>query len=76
MFSVNEYYRLNRMAIKTTRHIQRFEALEDARTCADTAYREISRIPESEAVWVGVLDESKEAIVYSQPEKPSSETMP
>ncbi len=74
MFSVSEYYRYNRICAKTTRHIQRFEALEDARTCADTAYREISRIPESEAVWVGVLDETKNRIVYSQPEEPSAKT--
>jgi hypothetical protein len=76
MFSVNEYYRFNKFAAKTTRHLQKFASLEDARACADDAYREISRIPESEAVWIGVLDEAKGAIVYSQPEKPFSETTP
>lgn len=74
MFSVNEYHRFNKIFARTTRHIQRFDALENARSCADNAYREISRIPESEAVWVGVLDETKNKIVYSQPEEPFTKT--
>ena len=40
------------------------------RLFADGVYQEIKRIPESEAVFVGVLDEDKGKMMYTQPEEP------
>ena len=74
MFSVDEYYCFNRKYSKSTRHLQRFFALEEAKAFAESIYREIRRIPESEAVWIGVMDESKGRLVYSQPEEPFTKT--
>ncbi|MES2460231.1 MAG: hypothetical protein V4671_06590 [Armatimonadota bacterium] len=70
MFSVNEYYWFSakKTFAKTTRCIQRFSTLDEARVLADSTYSEVSRIPESESVWIGVMDESAGRIVYSQPE--------
>ncbi len=70
MFSVDEYYRFNKICSRTTRHLQRFLALEEAKAFAESAYQEVRRVPESEAVWIGVMDESKGRLVYSQPEEP------
>lgn len=72
MFSVNEYYQFNKVAAKTTRHIQKFSTLEEAKTCADSAYQAVRCIPESEAVWIGVMDESRSVMVYTQPGEPTS----
>jgi hypothetical protein len=76
MFSVGEYYTFgrNKTYAKWTRHLQRFSTLEEARAFADSAYQEVSRVPESEAVWIGVMDETKGQMVYSQPEEPFSKT--
>ena len=74
MFSVDEYYSFSKTYARTTRHVQRLSTLEEAKSLADSVYREVSRIPESEAVWIGVMDESKGRIVYSQPTEPFSKT--
>jgi hypothetical protein len=74
MFSVDEYYLFSKTYARTTRHVQRLSTLEEAKALADSVYREVSRIPESEAVWIGVMDESKGRVVYSQPTEPFSKT--
>jgi hypothetical protein len=76
MFSVDEYYSFGKTYAKTTRHLQRFATLEEAKAAADRAYQDVSRIPESEAVWIGVMDELKSSLVYSQPEEPFSKANP
>jgi hypothetical protein len=70
MFSVDEYYRFTKTFSKTTRHLQRFSELEEAKRFATSAYQEIKVVPESEAVWLGIKDETKGQIIYTQPEDP------
>lgn len=70
MFRVDEYYSTGKTCAKMTRHLQRLDTLEEAKTLADSAYREVSQIPESEAVWIGVIDETRGRLVYSQPDEP------
>jgi hypothetical protein len=76
MFSVDEYYSFSKTYARTTRHVERLSTLEDAKALAESVYQEVSRIPESEAVWIGVMDESKGRMVYSQPEEPFSKSNP
>ena len=69
MYQVSEWQPVgnSKRCFKTYRHLQSFSVQEEAIRFSDTAYQELQRIPESEEIWVGVLDEETGRIVYRQP---------
>lgn len=69
MYQVNEYYLLGKTFSKTTKHLTRVPTLEQAKAAADVAYQELKWVPESENVWVGVMDQTGH-VMYGQPGLP------
>lgn len=72
MYRLIEYYRTGSFGQPTGRNLkvpQPFPTVEAARSAADLAYREVCQIPESENVFLAVLDASGR-VVYSVPGTP------
>lgn len=70
MYQVNEYYQASKSFAKPTKHLGSFASLEEAKALADSASRELRRVPESENQWIGVLNEAIGRVVYGQPSLP------
>jgi hypothetical protein len=68
MYRLVEFYRTGRYG-KPTGRATTFPTLEEARTAAEAAYAEVRRIPESENVFLCVLD-TGDRVIHSVPDNP------
>jgi len=71
MYRVNEYYRAEETSAEVTREVGDFDSLAAACATADAEYAALPQGPESENVFLAVIDLSRdERVVYSVPQDP------
>jgi hypothetical protein len=71
MYRVNEYYHSSETSAEVTREVGDFDSLAAACATADAEYAAIPQGPDSENVFLAVIDLSQdERVVYSVPRDP------
>lgn len=72
MYRVSEYYLVG-IRLNPVRHLQDFDSLDEAKSFAQSAYRRLIQVPESERVRVCVVDEAGR-VPYRLPDEGTDST--